>query len=84
MARTDPQVNLRIPADLKDKIDQAAKDNGRSMTSEIVARLQASFEDRSAETTMGLYASGARSGVPTLLTDPEAFAELVAKKLKEK
>ena len=28
MARTDPQFNVRMPADLKEKIEEAAKENG--------------------------------------------------------
>ena len=45
MARTDPQFNVRMPADLKEKIEEAAKKNGRSMNAEIVYRLQQSIED---------------------------------------
>lgn len=43
MARTDPQFNLRIPVDLKAKVEEAAKESGRSATAEILARLEASF-----------------------------------------
>lgn len=43
MARTDPQVNLRIPAELKVEIQEAAIENGRSLNAEIVARLQDSL-----------------------------------------
>ncbi|UNE41943.1 Arc family DNA-binding protein [Serratia ureilytica] len=35
MGREDPQFNLRLPADLKDKLKQRAKLNGRSLNSEI-------------------------------------------------
>ena len=44
MARTDPQVNFRIPAELKDKLDSAAKDNGRTLTAELILRLEMTFE----------------------------------------
>lgn len=44
MARTDPQVNFRIPADLKNTIEQAAFKSHRTVTAEIVARLQQSFD----------------------------------------
>lgn len=50
MARTDPQFNVRMPADLKEKIEEAAKENGRSMNAEIVYRLQRSIEDYQVET----------------------------------
>ncbi len=43
MSRTDPQFNLRIPESLRDKVMSAAKDNGRSATAEILARLDLSF-----------------------------------------
>jgi predicted DNA-binding protein len=44
MARTDPQVNFRIPAELKDKLDEAAKENGRTLTAELILRLEMTFE----------------------------------------
>lgn len=44
MARTDPQLNIRIPIELKEKLEGAAKKSGRSTTSEIIKRLEASFD----------------------------------------
>ena len=44
MARNEPQVNLRIPEALKSELDAAAIKNKRSLTAEIVARLEASFD----------------------------------------
>lgn len=44
MARTDPQLNIRLPADLKEKLERVAKMSGRSVTAEIVKRLGESFE----------------------------------------
>lgn len=44
MARTDPQVNFRIPSELKDKLDEAAKENGRTLTAELILRLEMTFE----------------------------------------
>ena len=43
MARSDPQLNFRIPADLREMLETAAKENNRSLTGELIARLQASF-----------------------------------------
>lgn len=43
MSRTDPQFNLRIPEALRDQVMSAAKENGRSATAEILARLEVSF-----------------------------------------
>lgn len=47
MSREDPQMKIRLPADLKDQIEAAAKDSGRSMNAEIVARLEGSFSESS-------------------------------------
>jgi hypothetical protein len=46
MARIDPQVNIRVPQELKDKIEEAAKENGRSINSETVLRLEQSFVEQ--------------------------------------
>lgn len=43
MARNDPQMNLRVPAELKNKIEIAAFENNRTITAEAVARLEQSF-----------------------------------------
>lgn len=45
MARNDPQMNLRVPMELKEKIEKAALDNGRTITAEAVYRLENSFDD---------------------------------------
>jgi hypothetical protein len=43
MSREDPQFRIRLPADLKEKIEDSAKGNNRSLNAEIVYRLDASF-----------------------------------------
>lgn len=43
MARQDLHFKLRIPEDLKRRIAAASRANERSMTAEIVARLETSF-----------------------------------------
>lgn len=43
MSREDPQLRIRLPSDLKEKIEEAAKSNNRSMNAEIVQRLEASM-----------------------------------------
>lgn len=45
MARTDPQVNFRIPADLKEKLEDAANKNNRTITAELILRLESTFKD---------------------------------------
>lgn len=42
-SRDEVQANLRLPADLRDKLKAAAQQNHRSMTAEVVARLEDSF-----------------------------------------
>jgi hypothetical protein len=75
MARTDPQMNLRFPAELKQLIEDAAKANNRSMNAEIVARLKSSFDCQS---------SGAGSAMESyyLLIDssgyPISWSEIMA------
>lgn len=43
MARNDPQFNLRVPAELKIAVEEAAKKSGRSINAEAVYRLEQSF-----------------------------------------
>ncbi|WP_257221880.1 MULTISPECIES: Arc family DNA-binding protein [unclassified Acinetobacter] len=44
MAQEYSQVNFRIPSKLKEDIEKAAFANNRSITSELVSRLEESFE----------------------------------------
>lgn len=44
MAQDYTQVNFRIPTNLKEKIESSALENNRSITSELVSRLEQSFE----------------------------------------
>lgn len=57
VSRTDPQFNLRIPEALRDKVMAAAKENKRSATAEILARLEESFVDQGFD---GLRTTGVR------------------------
>ena len=43
MARTDQQFPLRLPPELKEKLESACKENGRSKNAEAVYRLEQSF-----------------------------------------
>ncbi|MDQ7975905.1 Arc family DNA-binding protein [Paraburkholderia sp. SARCC-3016] len=72
MARDEPQVNLRIPAALKDRLDKASDRNKRSLTAEIVARLEESFS---------------KDPAPVTQVDPytlDLFAEKVGQVLDER
>jgi predicted DNA-binding protein len=43
MSREDPQLRIRLPIELKERIEEAATAGGRSMNAEIVQRLDLSF-----------------------------------------
>jgi len=43
MSREDPQFRIRLPVELKGKVEESAKINNRSLNAEIVHRLNASF-----------------------------------------
>jgi hypothetical protein len=43
MSREDPQFKLRMPAELRAQAEQAAKNSGRSLNAELVARIQSSL-----------------------------------------
>ncbi len=43
MSRDDPHFRLRIPETLKREIEASARENSRSITAEIVHRLEHSF-----------------------------------------
>lgn len=45
MRKKIAQVNFRLPQSLKDQLEEAANINDRSTTSEIINRLQASFDN---------------------------------------
>lgn len=62
MARDEPQTNLRIPAPLKERLIEASVKSKRSLTAEIVARLEESLAHDSVaprsidEQTLDLFA----------------------------
>ncbi|EHU1405599.1 DNA-binding protein [Acinetobacter nosocomialis] len=43
MSRADPQINIRVPTELKKEIEHAAIENSRSLNAEVVHRLQQSL-----------------------------------------
>lgn len=46
MARDDPQFRIRLPAELKARVEKAAETNHRSLNAEIVAALEEAFPSR--------------------------------------
>lgn len=43
MAREDPQLKFRVPADLRSRLEASASESHRSLSAEIVARLESTF-----------------------------------------
>ncbi len=46
MARIDPQFNLRIPQEVKDRLVASARDNLRSLNAEVVFHLHRALPQR--------------------------------------
>lgn len=46
MKKDNVQVNFRLPQELKDRLEQSAKQNGRSITSELIIRLDESLANQ--------------------------------------
>lgn len=65
MARNDPQMNLRVPMDLKERIEKSAFDNGRTITAEAVHRLEQSFEQNQNDFNAGYNACMAHMIIAT-------------------
>ncbi|MDN8449660.1 Arc family DNA-binding protein [Acinetobacter baumannii] len=49
MSREDPQLKVRLPQELKDKITESALNLGRSINADVVARLESSFTTNPSE-----------------------------------
>lgn len=79
MSREDPQMKIRLPAGLKDRIEFSAKENNRSMNAEIISMLQGSidkFDADVASLTQSLNALK-RSNESSGLNDPHERAALL-------
>lgn len=44
MSREDPQMKIRLPAEMKEQLEKAATENKRSMNAEVLSRLKDSFK----------------------------------------
>ena len=83
--------NLRLPPELKEKIQESAKQLNRSMNADIVARLEQSFEkDDAAEFDKGFVLQVIKSQESTItdLTDQikhlKMSFDILTKELREK
>lgn len=52
MAKNDPHFRLRVPAELKARIEATAASNNRSINAEIVARLEQTYSAESEQSRM--------------------------------
>ncbi|GJE46184.1 Arc family DNA-binding protein [Methylobacterium soli] len=75
MTRADPQMKIRLPDDLRDRIAELAKANGRSMNAEIVARLQSSVDGEGSEMISKAEAERLNGNMVALLDALEAGAK---------
>lgn len=79
--QTDPQYKLRWSEELRDKIQESAKQHNRSMNADIVARLEQSFS--TPETTQSLLEEAvmltlkAVKDDPSLLNNPKVSTKYV-------
>ncbi len=74
MSREDPQLRIRLPIELKEKVEAAAKENGRSMNSEIVQILQNALGDPPVDIVE----------IDSTNVSPEELAAEFARQLEEK
>ena len=88
MSREDPQLKIRLPLELKEKITQSAADHGRSINSEVVARLEQSFDEpmafdpTNAEMVTKLVAQSMQ-GLLVALKDRGVSSDLIFDALRE-
>ena len=91
MSREDPQLKIRLPLELKEKITESAAEYGRSINSEVVTRLEESFEkDDAAEFDKGFVLQVIQNQQATIqdLTDQikhfKMSFDILTKELQEK
>lgn len=88
MAQEYSQVNFRIPSKLKEDIEKAAFANNRSITSELVSRLEESFDEpmafdpTNAEMVTKLVAQSMQ-GLLVALKDRGVSSDLIFNALRE-
>lgn len=88
MSREDPQLKIRLPLELKEKITQSAANHGRSINSEVVARLEQSFDEpmafdpTNAEMVTKLVAQSMQ-GLLVALRDRGVSSDLIFDALRE-
>lgn len=80
MSREDAQVNFRMPHALKHQLVQAAHHNHRSLTAEIVSRLEESFAREARPETRDPQAESVERALREILADIESGAMVLRTK----
>lgn len=80
MGRDDPQFNLRLPYELKEKVKQRAASNGRSLNAELVQIVQ----DAMAKPSPVMGYRDEEERIASLIADQvkEVAAEIIRKERK--
>jgi BMFP domain-containing protein YqiC len=78
MDKTPPDMKVRLSADLRRKVEDAAKLNNRTLNSEIVYRLEASFQGQPT-----LREADRLTAIESRLSEIEAALELAKPTLAE-
>lgn len=55
MSREHPQLRVRVPPELKEQLEDMARSSGRTLTAEIVYRLQRSLDEEQEEHVDGFH-----------------------------
>jgi hypothetical protein len=73
---------VRFPDGMRDRIAEAAKANNRSMNSEIIARLQASFDDELPDRTAEMLLHGELGATVKSVNNTMRHLALLSKRLQ--
>lgn len=85
MAREDPHFRLRIPEDLKNRVEASAYENRRSITAEIIARVQRTFiEDEKAKKAERAANDARLLGEPSEETIMTGIRKIIAEELDKR
>jgi plasmid stability protein len=79
MARRDPQINIRLSEELKQKVHEKAEANGRSVNAELVDRIEVSLLAETSPTNV-LTAEDAKKIAEQALKD--GYARLLSRCIK--
>lgn len=66
MKQEDPQFKLRLKPELKERLEESAKANTRTLGAEIVSRLEASFVAQDADGRAARFTEGAQEELARL------------------